>query len=71
MNKKIMEFVVYVIHACSKKWNMSPSAVYQKLMTKNCISGYLVPHYEVLHTQSTRFVVEDIEEYIGADGDKR
>lgn len=69
MNKEIMEFVVYMIHACSRKWKKSPSAVYQIMSNKNCINGYLVPHYEVLHTLSTQNVVEDIEEFIGANGD--
>lgn len=64
MNKEIMEFVVYMIHACSKKWKKSPSTVYQIMSKKNCINSYLVPHYEVWHTQSTQYVVEDIEVFI-------
>ncbi len=67
MKKEVMEFVVYMIHACSQKWRKSPSAVYQILSEKDCISGYLIPHYEVLHTLSTQNVIEDIEEFIGAD----
>lgn len=70
MNKEVMEFVVYIIHACSKKWRKSPAAVYEIMSEKNCINGYLIPHYKVLHTQSTQYVVEDIEEYIGAHGGK-
>ena len=66
MRKEVMEFIVYMIHACSKKWGQSPSMVYRRISEGNCIEGYLVPHYEVLHTQGTQFVVEDIEEYIGA-----
>jgi hypothetical protein len=69
MNKDVMEFIVYMIHACSKKWLKSPSIVYQMLSNKNCINGYLIPHYEVLHTQSTQYVVEDIEKFIGSNGD--
>ena len=69
MSKEVMEFIVYMIHACSKKWGKSPSVVYQILRDKNCINGYLIPHYEVLHTQSTQYVVEDIEKYIGVNGD--
>ena len=68
MKKEVMEFVVYMIHACSQKWRKSPSAVYQILGEKDYISGYLIPHYEVLHTLSTQNVIDDIEEFIGADG---
>ena len=68
MSKEVLEYVIYMIHACSKKWGQSPAAVYQRLSAGNCINGYLVPHYEVLHTQGTDYVVGDIEEYIGLRG---
>ena len=68
MSKEVMEFIVYMIHACSRKWGQSPAMVYRRMSEGNCIGNYLVPHYEVLHTQGTQFVVEDIEEYIGASG---
>ena len=69
MSKEIMEFVVYIIHACSKKWGQSPAMVYRMMSEKNCIGDYLIPHYDILHTQGTQFVVEDIEEYIGTRGE--
>lgn len=65
MSKEEMEFVIYMIHACARKWGQSPSMVYQQMSRKNCIGNYLVPNYDVLHTQGTDFVVEDIEEFIG------
>lgn len=65
MSKDILDFVVYMIHACAKKWGKTPVEVYNRLVRDNCIDGYLVPHYEILHTQSTEFVVKDIEEFIG------
>ncbi|MBO6300252.1 MAG: DUF3791 domain-containing protein [Lachnospiraceae bacterium] len=68
MSKEVLEFVIYMIHACAKKWGQSPSMAYQQMSEGNCINSYLVPHYEVLHTQGTESVVEDIEEYIGIKG---
>ena len=64
MNKDSMEFVVYMIHACADRWNLPPSAVYRSMKRADCISGYLTPHYEVLHTQGTDYVVEDIRQYL-------
>lgn len=29
-----------------------------------CLDEYLVPNYDVLHTQSTDYVVHDISEYL-------
>ena len=68
MSKETLEFVIYMIHACARKWRRSPATVYHTLSEVNCITDYLVPHYEILHTQGTEFVVTDIEEYIGARG---
>ena len=64
MIQESFEFVVYMIHACANKWNRLPSFVYRKLKESECIQKFLVPNYEILHTQSTDFVVRDIEEYL-------
>ena len=68
MNKDSFSFVVYMIHACAGKWNMLPSEVYRKLQSAGCIEHYLVPHYDILHTQGTGYVVSDIEEYLELRG---
>lgn len=68
MNQESFSFVVYMIHACANRWNKRPSEVYRSLQGAGCIDGYLVPHYEVLHTQGTDFVVSDIEEYLQMRG---
>ena len=70
MSKEVMEYIVYMIHACAKKWRKSPKTVYGILNAANCIELYLTPHFDVLHTQSTECVVEDIEQYVGFKGDK-
>lgn len=68
MDKDSFSFVVYMIHACSNKWNVSPSEVYNKLKDANCIMGFLVPNYDILHTQGTGYIVENIEEYLSVRG---
>lgn len=68
MNRDSFSFVVYMIHACANKWGMFPSEIYWKLKKTGCIEHYLVPHYEVLHTQGTDYVVEDIKEYLEVRG---
>ena len=69
MTKEVFEFVIYMIHACAQKWGQSPSVVYKRMQNAGCIEDYLVPHYDVLHTQGTSFVVEDIEDYLKMRGD--
>lgn len=68
MNQDIFSFVIYMIHSCANKWQLAPSEVYHKLQQTGCISQYLVPNYDILHTQGTGFVVEDIREYLGVRG---
>jgi len=68
VDKESFSFVVYMIHACADKWGKLPSEVYQKLQSAGCIDGYLVPHYDILHTQGTGYIVDDIREYLEVRG---
>ncbi len=68
MNQETLSFVVYMIHQCAWAWNMTPAEVYARLQQCGCIQDYLVRHYEVLHTQSSGYVVEDIKEYLTRRG---
>jgi hypothetical protein len=68
MDKNTFSFVVYIIHACANKWGKLPSYVYDVLDRSGCISKYLVPHYDILHTQSTAYIVEDVVEYLKVRG---
>lgn len=68
MSKESFEFVVYMIHACANKWGKRPSEIYSMLSKVNCINDFLVSHYDILHTQSTSYVVEDIKEYLRVRG---
>lgn len=64
MDENSFSFVVYMIHACANRWNIAPSRVYQALKKSGCLDRYLIPCYDILHTQSTDYVVQDIEEYL-------
>jgi len=67
-DKNEFEFVIYVIHACADKWNKLPSEVYKLLDSKDCINNFLVSNYDILHTQSTANIVEDLKEYLKVRG---
>ena len=64
MSRETFSFVIYMIHVCAGKWQLSSSEVYRKMSEAGCIDGYLVPHYDVLHTQSSDYVAEDVKEYL-------
>lgn len=64
MDKDVFSFIIYMIHACANRWNLSPAAVYRDMKRADCVSGYLARHYDILHTQGTDSVVEDIRTYL-------
>ena len=64
MSKEEFEFIIYMIHACANKWGETPSEVYKKLKDQGCLTKYLIPAYDVLHTLGTQTVVTDIEHYL-------
>lgn len=68
MDRDSFSYVIYMIHACANSWAYKPSEVYKKMKSANCIKGFLVPNYEILHTQSTQYVIEDIREYLKVRG---
>lgn len=70
MDKDSFAFVVYIIHACAHRWGRAPAEVYDLLDRAGGIGGFLVPHYDVLHTQSTDYVVDDVSEYLANRGTK-
>ncbi|WP_026528073.1 DUF3791 domain-containing protein [Butyrivibrio sp. VCD2006] len=70
MNDQSFSFVIYMIHACANKWGKLPSEVYVLLTKADCINKYLVPHFDILHTQSTNAVIDDIVQYLGVRGIK-
>ena len=68
MDKDTFSFVIYMIHRCANHWRLSPARVYRILKESGCIQEYLVPHYEVLHTQSSAYVLNDIQQYLQKRG---
>lgn len=70
MDRDTFSFVVYMIHACAGRWKKLPSDAYRILKDSGCISEYLVPCYDVLHTQGVDYIVDDIQEYLEIRGVK-
>ena len=68
IKKDVFSFLIYVIHACANEWRTTPKRVYKALKSSGCISGYLVPHYDILHTQGTDYLVDDIHRYLELRG---
>lgn len=60
-NSNELEFAVFCIENVAAKLGMNASCVYQAFTEKSDIlNGYIVPEYEVLHTQSREYIVDNL-----------
>lgn len=57
-----IHFAVMAIEASSKKMNISPMEMYQRLEKVNLLKRLVLDCYDVMHTQSLQHVSEDLVE---------
>ena len=56
-----LEFAVFCIENVAAKLGVGAEQVYQAFTEKSDIlNGYIVPGYEILHTQSREYIVDDL-----------
>ena len=68
MDKKTLEFVTYCIGKLSVLLNLPQNEIYKRLKTSGILYDYIVPSYDVLHTFSSRYLMEDLTEYMREKG---
>lgn len=60
-NSNELEFAVFCIENVAAKLNVNAERVYQAFTEKSDIlNSYIVPEYEILHTQSREYIVNDL-----------
>lgn len=60
-NSSELEFAVFCIENVAAKLGVDAERVYQAFSEQSDIlNGYIVPEYEVLHTQGREYIVADI-----------
>ena len=67
-DKEVLEFVTYCISKLGQFLNMPQSEVYKRLKNSGILTDYIIPSYDVLHTFSSRYLVEDITEFMKEKG---
>lgn len=68
MDRKTLEFSVFLIHALAEAWNRPYRCVYQVLNETGILDDYILPFYDVLHTQGKQYLVEDITGFVRDKG---
>ena len=68
MNSQSLNFTIFCIGSLAEHLKISARDVYHKLQSAGIISDYIVPCYDVLHTFSKEYIVEDLVEYMKKKG---
>ena len=64
----MLEFSVFLIHALARAWDRTYGQAYQILNESGILDDYILPCYDVLHTQGKQYLVEDITEFVKERG---
>ena len=60
-NTNELEFAVFCIESIAARLEKNAEGIYSMLTEKSDILfGYIIPEYEILHTQSKDYIVNDI-----------
>ena len=68
MDKKTLEFVTFWISKLSMMLKLPQKEIYSRLKKSGILYGYIVPSYDVLHTFSSRYLMEDLTDYMREKG---
>lgn len=68
-NMEELEFAIFCIESVAEKLGADGRRIYDALTEKSGILyGYIVPEYEILHTQGKEYIVDDILEVMNERG---
>lgn len=68
-NSKELEFAIFCVENIAAKLGVNPENVYNALTVKSDIlNEYIIPEYEILHTQDKEYIVNDIIEVMRERG---
>lgn len=68
MDDKTLGFVTYCISKLAQVLKLSQREVYHRLKVSGILDGYIIPSYDVLHTFSSRYLMEDLTDYMKEKG---
>lgn len=70
-NAKQLEFVIFCIENLAATLHKDGETVYAALKNQgNIIDNYIVPEYDILHTQSKNYIINDILDVMKEKGVK-
>lgn len=68
MDNKTLKFVTWLISKLSDHLKLPQGEVFQRLYKSGILYNYIVPSYDVLHTFGSRYLMEDITDFMREEG---
>ena len=68
MNTMNIDFATYCIGNLSRRLGLSASEVYRRLKSSGILAEYIIPSYDVLHTFSKEYLLDDLTDYMREKG---
>lgn len=68
MDEKKLEFTIFCIESLAEKLGISAKEVYKIIKNTDTLDNYIIPCYEPLHSQSKKYIVEDLIEVLRERG---
>ena len=68
MNTANVDFVTYCIGNLSRRLGIPSYEVYQRLKSSGILTDYIIPYYDVLHTFSKEYLLEELTDYMKEKG---
>ena len=60
MHEYQLDFITYCVGNLADRLNISASKVYKMLRSTDILNGYMIPCYDVLHTFSKEYIIDDL-----------
>ena len=68
MNNNTLDFATFCIGNLSRRLGLPEKEIYHRLKTSGILSEYIVPSYDVLHTFSKEYLMEDLTDFMREKG---
>lgn len=66
--RKLIDFSVFLIHRLAERWGRTPAQAYGVLARAGAIENYILPFYDVLHTQGEECLTDELTRYVQKRG---
>lgn len=71
MTTENLYFITFCVGSLSEALNKSASQVYEALRSSGLLNDYIIPCYDILHSFSKEYIVEDLTEALKERGDRK